>query len=511
MEPRPARSAAALVLHRRPAGGSRPQLYWVRRGDAVPFMAGFHAFPGGAADRADAEIAAGNGEPGAAGSDHRDTDPSRVTALRECFEETGVLFARNAGRIGADLRREWRRRLLLRRGAPGSASFADFVRETGMSPDPSPLIDAGHWITPPFAPIRFDTRYFLAEVPPGETPEVIPGELAEGGWIAPADALAEWERGRALVAPPVLHLLRVAAAIDDPSRWPEAARGIPEARGGEVTRIEMRHGTLLVPLRTPTLPPATHTNCYVVGGARPVVIDPGASDPAEARALDDLLAALTREGRRPSRIAVTHHHHDHVGGVEALRARLGIPVCAHPETRDRLAGAVTVDECLSDGATLDTGAAPLRAVHTPGHARGHLAFVEESTRSLFSGDLILGMGTTVIDPPDGDMADYVASLDRLAGMELRALFPGHGPVLAESSPKIREYRAHRDERERQVQEALAAGCATPEAIVQRVYADVPALLHPFAARSVLAHLEWLEAKGRARRAADGSWQHRPDP
>lgn len=496
------RLAAAMVLFRRTPGG--PQVYWVKRSEAVPFMGGFHAFPGGAVDREDGDLPVRGGPAGEPRS-------ALAAAIRECFEETGVLFAAGRDALDAAARTEWRRRLCRRapRGEAAAAgqraTFGEMLAATSIEPDATGFRASGHWITPPFSPIRFDSRFYLAELPGGEEASVVPGELAWGGWIAPGDGVRAWRRGEALVAPPVLHILRALADTADPERWPEAATGIPQARGAEVRRIEMRAGVLLVPLRTPTLPPATHTNCYVVGGASPLVVDPGAADPGEQAALSDVLASIAREGREPSRIAITHHHHDHVGGVAALRAALGVPVVAHAETRDVLAASgVPVDEVVADGAVFDAGGGErVTALHTPGHARGHLAFVHEPTRSLLSGDLVLGMGTTVIDPPDGDMADYMASLERLAGMKLASLFPGHGPVQASATAKIREYAAHRAERERQVLDALAKGAETPEAVVGLVYTDVPLELHPFAARSVTAHLEWLAAKGAVRRSGDG--------
>jgi len=405
-------------------------------------MAGFHAFPGGSA---------------------RAGETPEQTAVRELEEETGV-------QVGSDA-----------------------------------LTPIGHWVTPPFAAVRFDTRFFLAELPSGKEARVVPGELESGEWITPDAALSRWDLGEVLIAPPILHLLRV-AALNDVSDWPAAATAIPEANGGEVTRIEFTPAVVVCPLRAPTLPPATHVNCYVIGLGTPVILDPGSPEEGEQRTLDRLLETLASEGRRPSRIVITHHHVDHVAGVNHLAARLAVPVAAHPRTRELLAGAVNVDETLTEGQLLPTGAsAPLQVLFTPGHAQGHVALVQERTGALFSGDLILGMGTTVIDPPDGDLADYLVSLERLAGMPLKALFPGHGPVLADTLARVREYIAHRKEREGQVVAALRAGDTTPEAIVRRVYADVPVALHPFAARSVLAHLLLLEKQGRAR-VAEGTWR-----
>lgn len=453
MSAKPPRLASAVVLYRVRDG--RAEVFWIKRSARVSFMAGFHAFPGGTVEKNEAPVEGGPaGEPATAVG----------AALRELAEETEVKLA------------------------------------------PSALTPFGHWITPPFSPIRFDTRFYLAACPPEQEPHVTPGELESGTWIEPQAALEMWEQGKALAAPPIIHLLRAAASSNDPAAWLAPALAIPQAAGADVERIEMRRGVVLVPLRTPTLPPATHTNCYVVGGARPAVVDPGASDPAQQKILESVLAELSREGKKPSRILLTHHHHDHVGGAVPLAKALGVPVCATRATRDAISPGVPVDEIVEDHARFDVGEGhpPLEALVTPGHARGHLCFVTDG--ALLSGDLILGLGTTVIDPPDGDMGDYMTSLEKLAGMKLGALFPGHGPVLASAMSKIHEYQAHRFERENQILEALSAGKDTPEAIVGAVYTDVPEAMHGLAARSVLAHLEWLASKGAVKKASEGHWK-----
>jgi glyoxylase-like metal-dependent hydrolase (beta-lactamase superfamily II) len=139
-------------------------------------------------------------------------------------------------------------------------------------------------------------------------------------------------------------------------------------------------------------------------------------------------------------------------------------------------------------------------VHTPGHASDHLSLRVAETGAVLTGDHVLGRGTTVVAWPDGDMAAYLASLERLKAVGASALHPGHGPVLADPAGAVEAYLAHRRERERQVLEALAAGCSSAAEIVARVYADVDPALHPAAERSVLAHLEKLEQEGRVRRS-----------
>jgi ribonuclease/clavin/mitogillin len=264
-------------------------------------------------------------------------------------------------------------------------------------------------------------------------------------------------------------------------------------------------GVRVVPLRTPTLPPATHTNCVVLGFERVILVDPASPYAEEQERLADWL-----RDERATVLAVwlTHHHADHVGGANAARDLHGVPVCAHPATAKRLEGAVRVDVELFEGdRPEDAHDTPigldLVALHTPGHARGHLAFRDDATRLLVAGDLVAGQGTIVIDPPEGDMADYLATLGRLAQEGCGAIVPSHGPAIADGEGKLLEYIAHRQMREDQLLAELGRRSGRPIELVPALYPEVPALFHPLAARQVLAHLLKLEAEGRVDRP-DGS-------
>ncbi len=266
-----------------------------------------------------------------------------------------------------------------------------------------------------------------------------------------------------------------------------------------------QRGVHVVPLRTPTLPPATHTNCVLLGtGADVVVVDPASPYADEQERLTSLLSA---RGATVRAIWLTHHHGDHVGGATALAEALGVPVRAHPATARRLQGHVAVDEDLLHGDVeeWDDGFA-VEALHTPGHARGHLAFRDPATRLVVAGDLVAGQGTIVIDPPEGDMADYLATLGTLVRDGIGAVVPAHGPLIGDGEAKLLEYIAHRMQREEQVAAALAGrGDSGGRAIdlVPGVYPEVPGMFHPLAARQVLAHLLKLEAEGKVGRT-DGS-------
>lgn len=258
---------------------------------------------------------------------------------------------------------------------------------------------------------------------------------------------------------------------------------------------------LLAP--NPSLMTGPGTNTYLVWGnyGPSVVIDPGPDDAGHLRAIAH---AAARHGGLGA-ILVTHGHRDHDAGAASLRALTGAPVLAWGRE-----GVPATDRPLADGELVNAGGRPLRALHTPGHRFDHLCFLLEDAGAIFAGDLVAGVGTVVIIPPEGDLADYLASLERLLALpRWRTILPAHGPPVADGPALLREYIAHRLLREHQVLEALAAGLATVPEIVAVIYADVDPALHEMAGRSVLAHLIKLERDGRVARAPgatdDGPW------
>jgi len=255
-------------------------------------------------------------------------------------------------------------------------------------------------------------------------------------------------------------------------------------------------GIRVLALRTPTLPPAVHTNVYLVGPETgPVaVVDPGSPYPEEQAALDRALAAAP-----PAAVLLTHHHGDHVGGAMALAERWSVPIVAHAATARRLAGRVRVTEIAGDGdAVYGT-----TAVFTPGHAEGHLCFAVGD--AVIAGDMVAGLGTILIDPSEGDMAVYLASLEHLLARPQMTLLPAHGPAIPDGHGKLREYLAHRRLREARVCAALTDEPRTLDALVPEVYSDTPRALWGLAERSLLAHLIKLARETRAVDIGDGRW------
>ena len=265
---------------------------------------------------------------------------------------------------------------------------------------------------------------------------------------------------------------------------------------------EIAAGVRLLALRTPTLPPATATNTLVVGQRRVAVIEPATPFPDQQAALEALLRELQSSGAEVAAILLTHHHMDHVGHAAALRERTGAPIYAHPATAARLDFAV--DVAMEDGAQVELGEGfALTAMHTPGHAPGHLVFFERSTGLAYAGDMVAGVGTILIDPEDdGDMTAYLGSLERIAAAKPTALVPSHGPVLADPQATLARYRAHRLMREDRILAAIHASPRDLSAVLAEAYADTPPVLWPLAARSLEAHLRKLAAEGRVRRSGD---------
>lgn len=290
-------------------------------------------------------------------------------------------------------------------------------------------------------------------------------------------------------------------AIDAAGMWLDRVQDI----AGEVRATVVAPGLVRIALPTPTLPPATTTNHYVVGRQIALLVDPSAPARTDQDRLCNLLERLANEaGHRVRGLFLTHHHRDHVGAAQALSQRLGLPVLAHPRTAERLAHEIEVHELVQDGEIVaqdDEG--QWQALHTPGHAPGHLVLQHRAHRGMVAGDMVAGEGTILVDPRDGSMGEYLASLQRMADQGPSFLAPAHGPLLADAAATLARYRQHRLAREAKVLEALPANWTAPEDLLATAYGDVSRLAWPIALRSLFAHLLHLAELGHAEMQAQG--------
>lgn len=487
--------AAALAVLRNPQA---PEVLLVRRAASMPFLGGQWVFPGGGVAPEDASIAAHLGLSG--------PDALRVTALRELLEETGILLGElAAGTALAPLR-------------DSPARFRDAVLGGALRLHTGALVPAGRYLTPDYAPAPIDARYFLAWLPEDGALGPLSRELCEASFVSPREAFASWRRAERLLPSPVLTALGffVRAQSRTPGEYlrevgalAERSRAIDPVDCGDMRGrlVELVPGVRLVPLKTPTLPPATHTNCVLFGSAEVVAVDPATPYPEEQAILDRALDKLARRGVSLRAVLLTHHHRDHIGAAAYLKSSRHVEVWAHAKTA-ALVPAGLVDRHLNEGERITLAGDPartLRALYTPGHAPGHLCFLEESTGIAAVGDMVASVGTIIIDPSEGDMADYLNSLARLRAEGMRVLIPSHGLPIGDPSGKIDEYTRHRLAREAKVLDALraAAGPSEPWELVPAAYADTPTSLYGLAARSLEAHLHKLVKDGAARPAPGG--------
>jgi len=526
-EPAPLRPAATVLLLR--DGPQGLEVLMTRRAMTASFAPGAYVFPGGGIDAADAAAhPQARRRPGQ--SDLHLTQA--IAAIRESFEELGILLARHPdGRWAdaADLAR-------LDRLQPLAAQ----CRAQGLQLAADEVHLLAHWITDRDLPRRFDVPFLVARMPPGQTPVADETEQFEPVWVRPADALARHAAGQFFIIFPTIRTLDrlqayaraedvlQACATHDGPLWTSCPRAgwlagqearymEHEAPFGELELVspdgQIHHHLdwqceqavpLLRHLQRLTAPnpgvmTGPGTNSYLVGDPDTgyAVIDPG---PADSDHLQRLWRAA---GGQIHAIVCTHSHPDHSPGAAGLQA-----LCANRPPILGLASRPTAranshfvpDRELVDGERIVLASAhtthTLQVLHTPGHAANHLCLVLVEDGLLFSGDHVLNGSTTVIDPPDGHMGDYLASLERLAqacvAMDIRFILPAHGHVLGFAGQAIAQLKAHRLRREAKIAAAMQAlPTGTLDQWVAHAYSDVPQRLWPVAARSLQAHVDHI--------------------
>ena len=480
-----AAASVALVNEGQPA-----RFLWARRTDDAPNMPGFHVLPGGLIEAGDVSLPNdGGGDLGA-----------RVAALRELFEETGILIANGAEALDDSVVGELRDQFLEGEGA------AERFEALGLRFRTSELEPIGRWVTPEFAPTRADTRFFALRVGLPIEPSLDLREIDEAEWVSAPDAHARWAGGGVLLAPPIAALIRDLCGngrLDG-----EALTGVYGAGGEPSQRWEVVPFVQLLPFVTPTLPPATHTNSCLIGSGEALLVEPATPHGPELERMLAWVDEARRGGIELVAIFATHHHIDHIGAIGELRRRLGLPLWAHRMTAQRLEGTAVVDRLIEHDEHITLRGPTqvvLRAIHTPGHAPGHLCLLEEASRALIAGDMVTSEGTIIVEPHDGDMALYLRSLREMIALEPSVILPAHGMPIQRPRELLEHTIAHRLEREAKVLAALRAhhGAAQPIELTPVAYDDTPKMVWPLAAMSLEAHLIKLEQDGAARQTAVG--------
>ncbi|OIQ75596.1 hydroxyacylglutathione hydrolase [mine drainage metagenome] len=537
----PVRLAATLLLLR--DGPLGLQVLMTRRSDSASFAPGAYVFPGGTIDGADRQchtIAQRRASQSETALTHA------VAAIRESLEELGVLLARHADGSWAsqddidaiDRQGDLRAQCLAR----------------GLTLAANEVYVLARWITSRDLARRFDVPFLVARMPEGQTPLADGSEQFEPVWVSPAEALQRHQAGTFYMIYPTIRTLErlaqfkdaatllQACAVTEEPLWSSCPRaGLLDGREVRYMEHELAfgelalvcpHGQVLHPLDwqceravpllknvlrltapNPSVMTGPGTNSYLVGDPTTgyIAIDPGPADPQH---LQRLWSAAGGDIRL---IVCTHSHPDHAPGAWPLQALCAgnPPVVGLPSAATARANSTfSPDRSLLNNELLKLSAKAiegdsachlehtLQVIYTPGHAANHLCLILLQDGLLFSGDHILNGSTTIIDPPDGDMSDYLTSLDRLSAAcaehHIGFILPAHGHVIGgpgqEAPTAIERLLQHRLQREAKLRQAMQADPAgTPDDWLPRVYDDVPARMWPLAKRSLLAHLARIEA------------------
>lgn len=492
------RKAVSVVLTR---DADSSDVYVVERSPDLKFFGGYYAFPGGTLDNEDSlkqvEIKNATSLPEA-------DRPYIVAAVREVFEETGLLLSRGEKAISAEDLSRYRRQLL-----KDEIPFGDILQKERQVIDAADFHFICSIVTPKFAPVRYDTQFYWVEIPASQSPEIWPGELMRGEFCTAAEALLRWKKGDMLIVPPVIFMMQELVGRTIRKCVPFIAEYAEAYRKGKIHQVYFSPGVQLIPLQTRTIFPATHTNTYLVGESELYLVDPAPADLTEQTRLWDYLDDQLTEGRQLRGILLTHHHSDHVGALRACLNRYNLPLMAHSATVDKLSE-FQFTGYLNHGDEIELGTAPdgqagwkLQVYHTPGHAAGHLSFRESRYGALLVGDMISTLSTIVISPPEGHMATYLQSLQMLLSLPAGMLYPGHGSAVRNSQKVIQYYLHHRSEREQKLLRALTRQPQSSQELVRKVYDDVEAVVWPLAEHSLKAGLIKLIEEGKCQQIDDG--------
>jgi glyoxylase-like metal-dependent hydrolase (beta-lactamase superfamily II)/8-oxo-dGTP pyrophosphatase MutT (NUDIX family) len=450
----------------------------------VPTFPEFWAFPGGGVSKEDVEYARKR-------SGHGDDDQSLeslVTLFREVVEETGLSKSKDGGWVIVPS--HVRKKLI-----EGPGAWTEALAEGMIHVDTSGASLVTERTTPPLAPVRYTNRFYhihLGEYAP--EPEHPPGrsEFTEFKWWDPEDILEQWRQGTARMAPPQVTFMR---DIVDRCREGRGILEILSDLAGKppmgAHKIEFAPGVECLPIPTATLPPATHTNCFIIGqGDELLLVDPAIQDGEGQAIIVERLNELESNSKRIKSILYTHRHTDHIGDRARIKEIVDVEVLGTSETLAAIGGGTVIRE----GDIIDLGDnLPWTVIETPGHCPGMVSLISKS--GLLSADNVTMVGTILVPSADGDMHQYMNGLERLHALNPNLLFPSHGPVCAAPMRVLSRTLKHRKERHSKVLNAVNMGLDRLADIAMSAYKNVPDAPESLVLDQTLSHLRGLVKEG----------------
>ena len=480
---KPPRPTVTLTLTR--DGPDGVEVLLGRRAESMRAFPGYWAFPGGGVSRTDHE-----GEAFVQNTTSGSTS-SVVAVVREMSEELGVV-PNGSSIIAVDA---GLRKAILE----DKLAFVNALKQETLVTNTSELRHISSRTTPPFGPMQFENTFYHLHIGNQEfNPSTdMQTEFTAFEWMRPSDMLSRWKMHEIRVAPPVVTLLmeveRTLRHFD--GNIVRAAEDLQKRQPGRRS-ILFAHGVEVVPVKTATLPPADHTNAYLVGDPEGefVLVDPACR---MREGMEQLAEAVDRHHGDLIAILFTHSHGDHIGDMDLLREAFDVPVWGSEYTSKT----VHCDRILADGEILQLGNQEWTVLITPGHHPGHICLLSKA--GLVAGDMVAGIGTILIPPGTGDMDLYIEQLQRLRDMEPHLMFPSHGPVISLPEKTLTYYIKHRKERHQRVLDAVDSGLTTVSEISVQAYANTPDAHPGLAKDQTLAHLLSHERSGRVQQTGQG--------
>lgn len=468
-ERRPPRPSATLMITR--DGDEGVEVLLGKRSDSMPSFPGYWAFPGGGVSRIDKEA-----------SESLGISIQHCAIMREVVEELG-LAPQNGQLIAVEP--DFREMV-----AEDKANWFPLALDGDIPSDTTGMRVISMRTTPPFGPMRFENTFLHIHSNDHDDFSLIgQTEFIDGRWMRPIDMIEAWKNNVIKVAPPVVTLLmEVNRCLNLMNQDMEAVAIDLENRKPGRRSILFAHGVEVVPVRTATLPPADHTNCYLVGDPDGdfIVVDPAFR---HREGMEKVAEAVERHNGNLVAVFYTHGHSDHLADKGLLKEAFDVPIWSASPSADRV---------LKDGEKLQLGNQEWTVLHTPGHHPEHLCLISQS--GLVAGDMVAGIGTILIPPNEGDMIQYIDQLERLLDLDPHLIFPSHGPVIPLPERLLERYISHRANRHNRVLEAIDSGLKIIEEIAKYAYADTPDAHPGLAIDQTLSHLISHEKVGNVRKS-----------